>query len=147
MENKNSFTTSFVVNQSPAAVFNAINNVRNWWQGEITGLTNKLGEEFSYRMKDVHYSKQKISTLLPNKKVEWLVIESNISFVADTKEWEGTTITFDLEEQENGTKLTFTHHGLVPMIACYEGCSNGWTALIEKSLYSLITTGKGVDVF
>jgi hypothetical protein len=30
---------------------------------------------------------------------------------------------------------------------CYDNCSSGWENLIQKSLVSLITTGKGTKVF
>jgi len=40
-----SYTISYVVDQSPQEVFDAINNVRGWWSGEIDGRTDKLGAE------------------------------------------------------------------------------------------------------
>jgi hypothetical protein len=48
MKNQN-YSISFAVDQSPEQVFNAINNVRGWWSGEIEGETDKLGAEFTYR--------------------------------------------------------------------------------------------------
>jgi hypothetical protein len=147
MKQENNFTTSIVVDKSSTEVFNAINNVRGWWQGEIKGSTDILNDEFTYEMQPYHLSKQKIIELMPGKKVVWLVTESEINFVADKKEWLNTKISFDISTVENKSKLTFTHQGLVPAIECYGGCSGAWEQLVQKSLFSLITTGKGVDVF
>ena len=72
MSNRN-FTVVFLLDQTPEEAFAAINNVRGWWSGEIEGSTDKLGEEFTYRYKDVHYSKQRIAELIPGKRVVWLV--------------------------------------------------------------------------
>ena len=141
------FTTTILVDQSPDVVFNAINNVRGWWQGEIEGNTDKLNEEFVYRMEDIHFSKQKLVEVVPNKKVVWLVTDSKLNFIEDKSEWTGTKIIFDISEVNNKTQLRFTHIGLAPEIECYDACSNAWGALIQKSLFSLITTGKGVKVF
>jgi hypothetical protein len=63
------FTTTITVDQTPEAAFAAINNVRGWWSGELEGSTAKVGDEFTYRYKDVHYSKQKITESIPGKKV------------------------------------------------------------------------------
>src|SRR5258708_7492721 len=43
-----SFTSSFTVEQNSAEVYDAINNVRGWWTGDIEGGATALGEEFSY---------------------------------------------------------------------------------------------------
>jgi uncharacterized protein Usg len=147
MKQEKDFTTSILVDKSPKEVFNAINNVRGWWQGEITGSTDKLNDEFTYQMKEFHLTKQKIVEFVPNKKVVWQVTESKINFVADKEEWLNSKIIFDITTEGKKTKLTFTHHGLVPKIECYRNCSGAWDNLIEKSLFSLITTGKGIDVF
>lgn len=141
------FSTNLLVDQSPKEVFDAINNVSAWWQGEIKGSSNKLNDEFTYQMEEFHFSKQKVVELIPNKKVVWLVTESRLNFTKDKSEWTDTKICFDIAEVNNKTQVLFTHIGLVPKFECYGDCSNGWTQLIQKSLFSLITTGKGTKVF
>jgi hypothetical protein len=143
------FTTTIVVDNSAAEVFNAISNVRAWWQGEIEGSTNKLNDEFTYRMEEVHYSKQKIAEFVPNEKVVWLVTESKLNPLKfkDEGEWTGTKLVFEIAEINNKTQVRFTHVGLIPAFECYGDCSWAWGQLIEESLFSLITTGKGKNVF
>ena len=139
----NNYTDSFLVDQSPEEVFAAVNNVRDWWAGEVNGNTDTLGAEFTYRYKDIHYSTQKITELVPEKKVAWLVTESQLNFVEDKDEWTGTNITFEITRRGDKTELLFTHVGLVPTFACYEDCSGSWGSLITESLHGLVTTGKG----
>lgn len=143
------FTTTIEVDNSAAEVFDAINNVRAWWQGEIEGNTNELDDEFIYRMGEIHYSKQQIIELIPNEKVVWLVTDSklNPSKFKDESEWTGTQIIFEITELNNKTQVRFTHLGLVPTFECYGDCSWAWGQLIEESLFSLITTGTGTNVF
>jgi hypothetical protein len=137
------YTTSFSVDETPEQVFAAINNVRGWWSGEIDGRTDKLGAEFTYRYQDVHRSTQRITELLPGKKVVWHVLDAKINFVKDKAEWNGTDIIFEITKKGDRTELRFTHVGLVPAIECYGKCAGAWGFYINDSLRSLITTGKG----
>ena len=137
------FTTTILIDQTPAAVFEAINHPQNWWSGEIKGSTEKLNDEFTYRYKEFHYSKQRIVELIPDKKVVWLVTESLFNYTENISEWTGTKISFEITEQNNRTQLRFSHIGLVPEIECFDACSTSWSQLIKQSLFSLIATGKG----
>jgi len=136
------FTAAFSVDQSPKEVFDSINNVRGWWSGEITGKTDTLGAEFTYRVPDVHLSKQKITELVPGKKIVWTVTEARLTFVKDPAEWKGTEIVFDIARQGDKTEVRFTHKGLVAEFECYTNCSNAWGMLVKGNLRKLITTGK-----
>ena len=137
------FTTTISVDQTPQEAFDAINNVRDWWPGEIEGNTTKLNDEFSYRYKKMHYSNQKLVEVIPGKKVIWLVTESSLNFVENKSEWTGTKIIFEIFENDNKTQVRFTHQGLVPQFECFDACSNAWTDIIRDGLRELITTGKG----
>jgi predicted phosphohydrolase len=138
------FTTTLLVDQRPKEVFTAINNVRGWWSEEIEGGTEKLHDEFTYHYEDVHKCRMKLIEVIPDKKVVWLVMENYFSFTEDKSEWKGTKIIFEISERDNKTQISFTHLGLVPTYECFEICQNSWTQYIQQSLFSLITTGKGV---
>src|ERR1700680_1929499 len=99
------YTASFTVDQSPEEVFDAINNVRGWWSEEIDGSTDKLGAEFTYHYKDVHYCKMKLIEVIPHKKVVWLVLDNYFNFTEDKSEWKGTEITFEVTEKGNKTEI------------------------------------------
>jgi len=137
------FTTSLTVDQSPEEVFAAVNNVRGWWSEEIDGSTDKLGAEFKFHYKDLHRSTQKITELVPGKKVVWHVLDSRINFVKNKTEWNGTDIVFEITKKDDKTELRFTHVGLVPALECYGDCSDAWGSYLNDSLRSFITTGKG----
>jgi hypothetical protein len=140
--NNQDFTTTISVDQTPAEVFAAINNVGEWWSGHIDGGADKLGAEFTYQYKDMHRSKQKVTEFTPDKRVVWHVLDSELSFAKDKSEWNGTNIVFDISAKNGKTELSFTHQGLAPTFECFADCSKGWGMLINGNLRKLIATGK-----
>ena len=137
------FTTTFTVSQTPDEAFAAITNVRGWWSEAIDGSTDRLGEEFAYRYRDLHRCRIKVTDLVPGRKVAWRVLENYFSFTRDNTEWTGTDIVFDIVPRGDQTEIRFTHIGLVPEYECYDVCTDGWGTYINLSLRSLIATGKG----
>lgn len=137
------YETIISVDNSPEEVFKAINNVRGWWDGEIDGVTDKLDGVFTYKYETFHNSKQKITALVPNKKVVWSVTEGGPKFTKNKVEWKGTEIVFEVSKKGDKTEIKFTHKGLIPRLECYDSCSNAWGFIISDSLRSFIATGKG----
>ena len=128
------FTTSFTVDRSPAEVFAAINDVRGWWTGDIEGPTAAVGDEFTYRYEDVHRSTQRVTELVPGRRVVWLVTDARLSFTDDPAEWTGTQVVFDIRAGDAGTEVRFQHVGLSPDVDCYESCSSAWAHYVNGSL-------------
>lgn len=138
------FTTTFLVDQTPQEVFNAITNFRGWWSEDIEGRTDKLNEVFIYRYKDVHWCKLMLIEKLQGEKLVYHVLDNQFSvFTKDKTEWINTKLLFNISAEGNKTRVKFTHVGLVPEYECFEVCNVAWSTFINKSLFSLITTGEG----
>ncbi len=136
-------TLSFMVEQSPTEVFEAVTNVRGWWSAALEGESAKLGDEFVFSYEDIHTSKHRLVEVIPDRRVVWLTLDASLNFVDDKHEWIGTRAIFDIRRMGLRTELRFTHEGLKPELLCYEGCKRGWSFFILESLRSLITTGAG----
>ncbi|MEP9386736.1 SRPBCC domain-containing protein [Mesorhizobium sp. KR9-304] len=137
------FTTAFTVDCTPEEAFAAINDVRGWWSEDIKGRTEKAGDIFNYRYKDIHRCTIKIKASVPGERVVWNVVDNYFNFTEDRTEWKGTDIVFDISKKGGKTELRFTHVGLIPEYECFDVCSDGWTTYVNGSLRSLIATGKG----
>lgn len=129
------FSISITIHKPAAEALRAITDVRGWWFGEITGSSDKLGDEFTYHVPGVHRSKQRVIEL--GNRIVWKVIESDLTFSSAPHEWTGTTLEFEVRS----STIVFTHRGLVPKFVCYGTCSSAWTTLIEKNLRGWIETG------
>src|SRR5262245_46516848 len=102
------FTSAFTVDQTPQQVFDAINNVRGWWSGQVEGSAERLGDEFTYSVEGVHQSRQKVTESEPGKKIVWHVLEAQLTFVREKDEWKGTDIVFEIGRKDAKTEVRFT---------------------------------------
>lgn len=141
------FTVTFVVDKSPAQIFNVVTHVRGWWHGlfdeEIIGKTDELNEEFTFRAgSGVHYSKMRLIELVPDQKVVWLVTDAELSFIEKKDEWIGTKVIFDISKKGDQTQVTFTHEGLSTDVECYDRCSSAWQMYLNQKFLPLIQSGE-----
>jgi len=139
-----SFTVAFTTDQASEEIFRAINNVRGWWSEDIEGDPGKVGGEFSYRYKNAHRCRIKVTELVPGEKVVWRVLDNYFDFTFDKSEWKDTEIHFEITARDGETEIRFTHVGLVPECECFEICSNSWDFYLCASLRALIRTGHGL---
>lgn len=142
MANKK-FQLSITVNASAEEAMNKINQVNKWWAKKVKGKSEKLNDKFTTDFGET-FVDFKIIELVPNKKVVWKVIDSNLHWINNKKEWNGTEVVFEISEKKNSTLLVFTHIGLGPDFECYADCETGWNEHIGVSLMNFINEGKGL---
>lgn len=131
------FSYTFTTSKSPNEVFDTLINPKNWWidlhDEVITGSSEKINDEFVFDAgKGVHHTVQKLVELIPDEKIVWEVVESNLTFASKTDEWTETKIRFDISKKDDMTTVIFTHDGLTPEFECYGGCSSAWSQYLEK---------------
>jgi hypothetical protein len=138
-----SYTSTISVNKAAHDAFDAIQNFRGWWSQEIQGSTDKIGETFLYHYKDVHLCKIKLIEMQEGERLVYQVVDNEFSFTKDKTEWINTRLIFELQPVDRGTRIVFTHEGLVPEYECYAVCNDAWTSYILGSLKDFIETGIG----
>jgi len=119
--------------------------VSEWWALSLKGQGEHVGDEFS-----VTFGKTwvlfRITQMILNKKVEWLVTDCNLEFLDNKKEWKDTRVVWEFEETGGEVAISMTHRGLRPDVECYAVCKQGWDKHTGHSLYKLLTENVGEPV-
>jgi len=137
------YAAAIEVVQPPEVVFNHIHEVSKWWSKDFEGSSTELNDEFVICHPGRHYSKQRLTEVIPGKKVVWLVTDSKLNWLEkDPYEWTNTKMIFEIITNGDKTLLHFTHEGLVPEKECYERCQQGWNMVIKERLFNFITYEK-----
>jgi hypothetical protein len=123
-------------NASPDKVYDVlttIDGLAGWWASDTEGSTERGGViDFHFGPGDI---RMKVVDVVPAGRVLWEV-------VGGPEEWIGTTVGFDLHQDDDWTMLSFAHRGWREPVPFMHHCSTKW-AVFLLSLKSLVETGTG----
>ena len=110
-----------------------IDGLAGWWTTDTSGDV-EVGGVITFRFEpgDIRV---RVKELEPAKSVLWEVVD-------EPDEWVGTTIRFDLKEEDDFTIVLFSHEGWREPIEFMHHCSTKWATFL-LSLKSLLETGTG----
>jgi uncharacterized protein YndB with AHSA1/START domain len=111
-----------------------IEGLSGWWTSDTKGDSNKVGGVIQFRFGNGGFD-MKVLELEPAKRVLWQVVNG-------PEEWLGTTISFDLKQNDDWTIVLFKHQGWKEPVEFMHHCSTKW-AVFLLSLKSRLETGKG----
>lgn len=140
---KQDFNCSISVAVPPGEALDAIMNVSAWWAKNVTGNPRVLNSIFSVHFGET-YGTFKIAEMIPGRKILWEVIDCYLPKFKNVKDWMNTKISWGISTEDNITKISFRHIGLVPGKECYHDCQGGWSFFVKESVPKLITEGKGL---
>ncbi|HKU43423.1 MAG TPA: SRPBCC domain-containing protein [Polyangiales bacterium] len=110
----------------------------DWWTNDTEG-ESKLGGIIKFRFhaggKYIGGFDMKVLELQPGKRVSWQVVEG-------PAEWIGTTISFELEQEDDYAIVLFKHQGWKEPSEFMHHCSTKWASFL-LSLKALVETGQG----
>jgi len=112
--------------------------VAGWWTNDVRG-ESKAGGTLEFRFTaggvDIGGVEVKVLELHPADLVLWEVVDG-------PAEWIGTTIRFELKQEDGYAIVLFKHQGWKEPVEFMHHCSTKW-AIFLMSLKSLVETGKG----
>jgi uncharacterized protein YndB with AHSA1/START domain len=117
-------------------VYGALTTVEGlsaWWTDATRGETEVDGV-LQFRFRQGGFD-MRVRELEPAKHVLWEVVDG-------PAEWVGTTVSFDLKQEDDYTIILFKHEGWREPVEFMHHCSTKWATFL-LSLKSLVETGKG----
>jgi uncharacterized protein YndB with AHSA1/START domain len=109
-----------------------------WWTVDTRGesvVGGTLKFVFTADGKELGGFDMKVRQLEPGKRVLWEV-------VGGPPEWVGTTISFDLKQEDDFAIVLFKHEGWREPVEFMSHCSTKWATFL-MSLKQYVETGKG----
>jgi uncharacterized protein YndB with AHSA1/START domain len=114
-----------------------------WWTTSGGGATER-GKRMRLNWSDTDYVVFRLDELDRPTAMRWTCVEQRDGNLAQPDEWVGTTLSFRFSAEGDGTRLDFVHHGLVPALACFDACEDGWAFFLRRSLKQLVEAGEGL---
>ncbi len=112
----------------------SIDKLKGWWTSHTFG-SPQLGALLHFNFPPYAENSMEVVAIEPLSKVGWRCI-------AGTPDWINTEISFQLDENENKTRMRFAHKHWQTNGDFYAQCSYSWGRYLY-SLKLLLETGKG----
>ena len=130
------------IKASPQKVYAALatrHGLAGWWTRDTEGDGSRVGGALKFRFhnpagEEIGDFDMKVAELAPTR-IVW-------SVNGGPEEWIGTTIRWELKQEEDYVIVLFRHEGWKEAAKFMHHCSTKW-ALFLMSLKSLAETGKG----
>jgi uncharacterized protein YndB with AHSA1/START domain len=126
------------IRSSPAEVYKRLttrDGLAAWWTNDTQGDGNVDGVlQFRFVNGGID---MKVRELDAAKRVVWEV-------VGGPQEWIGTTVRFELKQEDEWTIILFQHNGWKEPVEFMSHCTTKWGTFL-MSLKSLLETGKGAS--
>jgi len=113
------------ISATPAAVFGALADplgIATWWRLHNLGVP-KHGRRRANTTGRKVVTTIEVADITPTAHIAWKVLRSDAP-----GNWTGTTISFHIAAQGEGTQLTFTHRGLTTTRALHQRIKAAWKA-------------------
>jgi uncharacterized protein YndB with AHSA1/START domain len=127
----------FHINAPQEKVFEALTTIKGlsgWWTNNVSG-ESKVGGVIEFRFGDFGGPDMKVKEIKPNELVTWECVGKNDG-------WLGHIFTFQLDINDNKTRVRFEQSGWNETEDFYASCNFSWGRYME-SLRQLCQTGKG----
>ena len=99
--------------------------LRGWWTADVRADTKVGGEaEFGFDRRGMVF-RMEIKKLDPGRQVVWCCR-------GDHPEWDGTTLTWNMDREADATALRFTHAGWKSMTDFCSTCNSTWGELMFR---------------
>ena len=125
-----------VKTSTPDKVYEALKTVdglAGWWTDDTTGRAD-VGGVIEFRFPQGGFDME-VTETLPSEYVSWKVIDG-------PPEWVGTTIDWQLRQDDDYTIVLFKHAGWKEPVEFMHHCSTKWGSYL-MSLKSLVESGEG----
>jgi uncharacterized protein YndB with AHSA1/START domain/ketosteroid isomerase-like protein len=123
----------------PEAVCDALAHPERWWSTSV----DSDGDRLRVNWRDGGFIEFRVAGD-PPRTLRWTCIAQDDRNLPEPDEWVGTTASFSLAADGDGTLLRFTHEGLTPALDCFEMCERGWDHFLRRSVGQLLAVGQGL---
>lgn len=108
--------------------------IAGWWSDSVTGAAAAAGDEFHVMFPTTDVVFDLVVAETGNNTIKWDVPES-------PPWWKGTSISFQVDETDDGSSLLFTHAGFEPDDPIIAVITPAWVGFLNN-LVHVAQTGK-----